>query len=177
MSQMPPPAPEPTNAPVTGRPGELLDRFLARLIDGLVIGVAYGILASIFQNLFLNGFVYSTGEWLLYWIVLTLIWVPLALGYFAFMDSTRGQTLGKMALKLQVFGPNGGHPTAEQSVRRNIFYAFQLAAIIPILGGFVAGIAALVGVIMIAVGINTDTVRRHGWHDRFAGGTYVLKVG
>ena len=86
------------------------------------------------------------------------------------MDSTRGQTLGKMALKLQVFGPNGGHPTVEQSVRRNIFYAFQLIAIIPILGGLVAGIAALVGVIMIAVGINNDTVRRQGWHDQFAGG-------
>ncbi len=30
---------------------------------------------------------------------------------------------------------------------------------------------------MIAVGINSDTVRRQGWHDHFAGGTYVLKVG
>jgi uncharacterized RDD family membrane protein YckC len=174
---MPPPAPEPTNAPVGGRPGELLDRFLARLIDGLVIGIVYGILASIVQSIFLKGLVYSTGEWLLYWIVLTLIWVPFALGYFAFMDSTRGQTLGKMALKLQVFGPNGGYPTVEQSIRRNIIYAFQLIAIIPILGSLVAGLAALVGVIMIAVGINSDTERRQAWHDRFAGGTYVLKVG
>jgi uncharacterized RDD family membrane protein YckC len=174
---MPPPAPEPTDAPVGGRPGELLDRFLARLIDGLIIGVAYGILSSIFRGIFLEGIFYSTGEWLLYWTVLTLIWVPLALGYFAFMDSTRGQTLGKMALKLQVFGPNGGHPTVEQSIRRNIIYAFQLVAIIPLLGSLVAGIGALVGVIMIAVNINSDTVRRQGWHDKFAGGTYVLKVG
>ena len=30
---------------------------------------------------------------------------------------------------------------------------------------------------MIAVSINNDTVRRQGWHDQFAGGTYVLKVG
>ena len=177
MTQMPPPAPEPTNAPVGGRPGELLDRFLARLIDGLVLGVVYGILSSILSNLFLQGILYSRGEWLLYWAVLTLIWVPIALGYFAFMDSSRGQTLGKMALKLQVFGPNGGHPTVEQSIRRNIIYAAQLIAIIPILGSLVAGLAALVGVIMIAVNINTDTVRRQGWHDKFAGGTYVLKVG
>jgi uncharacterized RDD family membrane protein YckC len=176
MSQMPPPQPEPT-APLVGRPGELLDRFLARLIDGLIIGVVYGILSGILQAVFLQGFVYSTSEWLLYWIVLTLIWVPLALGYFAFFDSTRGQTLGKMALKLQVYGPGGGHPTIEQSIRRNIFYAFQVVAIVPILGGLVAGVAGLVAVIMIAVQINNDTVRRQAWHDHFAGGTYVLKMG
>jgi uncharacterized RDD family membrane protein YckC len=178
VSQMPPPAPEPMNTPpVAGRPGELLDRFLARLIDGLIIGVAYLILSAILRGIFLQGFVYSTGEWLLYWAVLTIIWVPLALGYFALMDSSRGQTFGKMALKLQVYGPNGGHPTMEQSVRRNIFYAFQLIAIIPILGGLVAGVATLIAVIMIAVGINSDTARRQGWHDHFAGETYVLKVG
>ena len=31
--------------------------------------------------------------------------------------------------------------------------------------------------IMIAVGINSDTVDRQGWHDKFAGGTRVLKIG
>ncbi len=30
---------------------------------------------------------------------------------------------------------------------------------------------------MIAVGINTDTLRRQAWHDKFAGGTQVLKIG
>ena len=56
MTQMPPPAQEPTNTPpAAGRPGELLDRFLARLIDGLVIGVVYGILSAIFRPLFLQG--------------------------------------------------------------------------------------------------------------------------
>ena len=32
-------------------------------------------------------------------------------------------------------------------------------------------------VIMIAVGINNDTVNRQAWHDNFAGGTRVVKVG
>jgi uncharacterized RDD family membrane protein YckC len=177
VTQMPPPAPEPMGAPVAGRPGELLDRFLARLIDGLIIGVVYGILSAIFRGIFLQGLIYSRTEWLVYWALLTIIWVPAALAYFAIMDSTRGQTLGKMALNLQVFGPNGGHPTIEQSVRRNIIYAFQLIAIIPILGSILAGLASLAGVIMIAVGINNDTTRRQAWHDHFAGGTYVLKVG
>ena len=40
-----------------------------------------------------------------------------------------------------------------------------------------AGLGALIGVIMIAVGINNDAARRQGWHDKFAGGTYVLKIG
>ena len=176
MTQMPPTPQESAGAPVAGRPGELMDRFLARLVDGVVIGIAYAILSSILRGIFLEGLVYSTGEWLVYWTVLTLIWVPLALGYFAYLDSTKGQTLGKMVMKLRVLGPGGGNPTMEQSVRRNIIYAFQLAAIIPVLGSLVAGLAALIGAIMIAVGINNDPVRRQAWHDRFAGGTSVVKV-
>lgn len=176
MTQMPPTPQESTGSPVAQRPGELLDRFLARLIDGVVIGIAYGILSSIFRGMFLNSFSYSAGEWIVYWVVLTIIWVPLALGYFAYLDSTRGQTLGKMVMKLEVRGPGGGLPTMVESVKRNIIYAFQLVAIIPVLGSLVAGLAALVGVIMIAVGINNDPVRRQAWHDRFAGGTYVVKL-
>ena len=65
----------------------------------------------------------------------------------------------------------------EQSIRRNIIYAANLVSIVPILGWIVGPLAALVGVIMIAVGINSDPVRRQGWHDRFAGGTSVVKVG
>ena len=175
MSQMPPPAQEPT-APVTGRPGELLDRFLARLIDGLILGVAYGILTAIFTPIFIAG-VRSWGEVLVFSAVVSIIWVALAIGYFAYMESSRGQSLGKMALKLQVFGPNGGHPTMEEAVRRNSFYAINLIQIIPFIGWIVGGLAGLAAVIMIAVGISNDTVRRQGWHDKFAGGTYVLKMG
>ena len=38
-------------------------------------------------------------------------------------------------------------------------------------------IAFLVAAIMIAVGINKDTVNRQAWHDRFAGGTQVVREG
>ena len=65
----------------------------------------------------------------------------------------------------------------EQSLRRNSFYAIQLAYIVPIVGAIFGGLAMLVAVIMIAVGINNDTVNRQGWHDRFAGGTRVFKIG
>ncbi len=177
MTQMPPTPQESAGAPVAGRPGELMDRFLARLIDGVMLGVAYWILSSIFSNMFLGGFTNSVGELFLYYIVLSVVFTALALGYFAFLDSTKGQTVGKMVMKLQVLGPNGGHPTVEQSIRRNIIYAANLVSIVPILGWIVGPIAALVGVVMIAVGINNDPVRRQAWHDRFAGGTAVVKIG
>lgn len=177
MTQMPPTPQEAAGAPVAGRPGELMDRFLARLIDGLILGVVYWICSSIFTSMFLGGFTNSVGELFLYYVVLSVVFTAVALGYFAFLDSTKGQTLGKMVMKLQVLGPNGGNPTVEQSIRRNIIYAANLVSIVPILGWIVGPIAALVGVIMIAVGINGDPVRRQAWHDRFAGGTAVVKIG
>jgi uncharacterized RDD family membrane protein YckC len=177
MTEMPPTPQETPGTPVAGRPGELIDRFLARLVDGLILGVAYWVLSAIFGALFLNGLSHSTGEVLLYATFLSICSVAVAIGYFAWFESTRGQTPGKQLLKLQVYGPAGGHPTVEQAVRRNIFYAAQLVTIIPVVGWIVGPVASLVLVVLIAVTINTDTERRQGWHDEFAGGTYVLKVG
>ncbi len=73
-------------------------------------------------------------------------------------------------------GPTGQHPTPEESAKRNIYLAFGLAGVIPFLG-IIASLASLVAVILIAVGISQDTQRRQAWHDRFAGGTQVLKIG
>jgi uncharacterized RDD family membrane protein YckC len=180
----PPPAPGAYNpgqaAPPPGvpRPGELLDRFLARLIDGVILGVAYGILYAIFSSIFLRGFTYSTGEWLLFWIFVSIISTALYLGYFGYLESSRGQTVGKQVLKLKVVGPDGvSNPTMEQAVRRNIWLGFGLLNIIPFVGAILGGLAELAAIIMIAVGINGDTVRRQAWHDKFAGGTQVLKIG
>jgi len=41
----------------------------------------------------------------------------------------------------------------------------------------VGALATLAAVIMIAIGINSDTVGRQAWHARFAGGTQVVKEG
>lgn len=176
MTQMPSTPSEPQGAPVGERPGELLDRFLARLIDGILLVVVYAVLSAIFRGMFLDGLIYSTSELLIYNLVTSVVFAAVALGYYAYLDSTRGQTVGKMVMKLEVHGPDGGRPTVEQSLRRNILYAFGLIAIIPVLGWILGSVAQLVGVIMIAVGINSDTARRQAWHDRFAGGTYVVKL-
>jgi len=170
-STVPPPPPPPAGAtppmpgaPLAGvgQPGNLLDRFLARLIDGIIVGIVYFVIYIVllaamdyFLAVFLSGVVGSV----------------LYIGYFAYMESDRGQTLGKQIMKLRTYGPDGAsNPTMEQAVRRNIWYAF---GIIP----FVGGLAELASVILIAIGINGDPVRRQHWFDKFAGGTTVVKVG
>lgn len=185
----PPPAgqygvPPQAGPPGVPRPGELVERFLARLIDGVILGVAYGILAAIFGAIlisdahFRSDGTFDNGSTVLYYIVLGIILSLLSLGYYSFMESNQGQTVGKMVLKLRVYGPDGtSNPTLEQAVRRNIWTAFPLLFIIPVVGQLLAGLGALVAEILIAVGINNDPVNRQAWHDHFAGGTRVMKVG
>jgi uncharacterized RDD family membrane protein YckC len=98
------------------------------------------------------------------------------LGYFTLMEAYRGQTVGKMLMKLHVNGASGGKPTLEEAFKRNIWMGLPLLGIIPILGSLVAGVGQIVAVIMIAVGINNDTVGRRPWTDKFAG-TQVIKEG
>ena len=145
-----------------GSPGNLVDRFLARLIDGIIVGIVYVILYVIllaavdyFLAVFLSG----------------AIAAALYLGYFGYLESDRGQTIGKQVMKLKTVGPSGqGNPTMNEAIKRNIWYAF---GIIP----FVGGLAQLASVILIAIGINGDPVNRQHWFDTFAGGTKVVKVG
>ncbi|HZJ03953.1 MAG TPA: RDD family protein, partial [Nocardioidaceae bacterium] len=110
-------------------------------------------------------------------VVQSVLTAAIYLGYFAYLESSRGQTVGKMLLKLETRGPGGGRPTMEQAVKRNAFTAIGLIGIIPILGWFLSPLLSLVAFIMIAVTINNDNVNRQGWHDKFAGGTSVIKIG
>jgi len=174
MTDLPPYDPAAAPKPTGIRPGELLDRFLARLIDGLIVGVVYAVVGLVLIGSLLLG---TVDSWFITNLVITIVLVGLQLGYFVYLDSTRGQTVGKMLLKLRVLGPQGGLPTVEESLRRNIWLAAGLAAVVPFVGGLLGGVAQLVAVIMIAVGINGDPVNRQAWHDHFAGGTRVVKEG
>jgi uncharacterized RDD family membrane protein YckC len=94
------------------------------------------------------------------------------------MESSRGQTVGKIVMKLKVFGPDGvSNPTMEQAVRRNIWLAAGLVSIVPLVGWWLGGLAQLGAVILILIGINGDPVKRQHWFDKFAGGTQVMKIG
>lgn len=164
-----------------GQPAELLDRFLARLIDFVIlfmvnmIVVSFLVVGLIMQSQ--SGMMGLSGGNFVTSLVSSVLIAAIYLGYFAFMESSRGQTVGKMLMKLQTRGPSGGNPTMEQAIRRNIWVAMGILGVIPIIGGILGGLGQLIAMILIAVGINSDTVGRRGWHDTFAGGTQVVKIG
>ena len=100
--------------------------------------------------------------------LISLITAAITIAYFALMESSSGQTLGKMLLGLRTEGPGGGKPTMEQALKRNAWYGL---AVIPFLGG----LAQLAAIIYIAVTIS-NSANKVGWHDTFAGGTRVVKT-
>ncbi len=97
-----------------------------------------------------------------------VVGAALTFGYYVYLESTRGQTVGKMALSFKVIGPDGNLPSSEVAMRRN---AWLLLSIVPFLGG----LAQFVIAIVIGVTINSDPFKR-GWHDNFAGGTAVVRT-
>lgn len=166
----PPPVTAPAVASGIGQPADLGTRFLARFIDHILLGIvtffvlfivaiAYVGVGSQFG--FFSGFNFGS-------LVAAIVTAAITIGYFAFMESNSGQTVGKMLLGLKTVGPDGNKPTMEQALKRNAWYALY---IIPFLGGLAQAAAA----IYIAVTINNSPTRT-GWHDTFAGGTKVIKT-
>lgn len=103
-----------------------------------------------------------------------LLSTAITLAYYVFLESSRGQTVGKMVVGLKVQNLAGQNPTMEQALKRNIYIALGFLSIIPILG-FLGSLAQLAAVIFIAVTINSDTPLFRGWHDKFAD-TQVIKT-
>jgi uncharacterized RDD family membrane protein YckC len=171
------PGGQPGYGPGGGRPGGLLDRFLARLIDGVLLAIVAGIIEVIIAAAFgLSAGGLGLGGSYAYAVIAAIVGTVINLGYFGYLESSRGQTLGKMALKLHVQTMAGGLPTFEQAVRRNIWLALPILGIVPFIGGLIGSLAELAAVIMIAVGISNDTVTRRPWTDKYAE-TRVLKNG
>lgn len=181
---MPPPSPQGMTGTGVGQPADLWLRFAARLIDfvllaivnffvvgivvvGMLIGTSGGNVTGFGMN---DGTSWAAGA------VSTILTTLITLAYFTFLESSRGQTVGKMLLKLETRGPDGGRPTMEQALKRNAFTAIGVLGVIPFLG-FIAPLLSLVAVIMIAVTINNNQATRRGWHDDFAGGTTVVRTG
>lgn len=170
-------APPPPPAAGGSRPGELLDRFLARLLDLLVLFVLQVVVIAPILVLVVgrdNVGALGTGGAYAAAALGAVLTTALNLGYFGYLDSTRGRTLGKMVMKLYVVGAAGGKPTFEESVKRNIWLALPILGLVPALGAVVSGLGQLAAIITIAVGISSDPVNRRPWTDKFAG-TQVLK--
>jgi uncharacterized RDD family membrane protein YckC len=150
---------------------DLMPRFLARLIDSVILSfVMFALIVPIiFVTIFdTSGSLGLFGGFGLGSIMISIVWAAIVIGYFAFLESSRGQTLGKMIMKLKTVGPDGQNPSLETAVKRNAFYAL---GIVPVIGG----LAQLAAVLYIAYTIN-DSSTHSGWHDEFAGGTLVMKI-
>lgn len=185
----PPPPPTSGYAPapgvgpgaVVGQPADLMTRFLARLIDYVILAVVNMVLVTVIvvgaimgDSAGFGGFGatnFAAGA------VSSVITAIIYVGYFAFMESSRGQTVGKMAMKIKVLGPDGRNPTMTEAVRRNAWAGLGVLGIVPFIGGFIGGLLQLAAVIYIAVTINNNVATRQGWHDEFAGGTKVIRIG
>ncbi len=152
----------------TGQPAGLGVRFGARFIDGLIVGIPVAIV---------NVIVSIAAGWAISY-VFGLVLSFVAIGYFTYLESTRGSTIGKQLLKLKTIGPDGGVPTQEVAFKRNIWLLLNsLSSLLSIIFflPFLVALASLAVVIAIAVSINNDP-NKQGVHDKFAGGTRVVRV-
>lgn len=172
----PPPPPPPPPAPPAGsggggQPADIGVRIGARLIDFIILMIvnAVIIVPFIIGSIFADGVGMSAfgfggggvGGW-----VASLLTTAITIGYFAYLESSRGMTVGKQLLNLRVVSPNGGNPTMEEAFRRN---AWLLASLIPFLGGLVQ--LGLIIWIIVTVSQNAD---KRGVHDQWANGTQVV---
>ncbi len=161
-----PPTPPASGA---GQPADLVTRFFARLIDHVLLAIIiFAIVIPVVLGAIFTGadFGFFGGGFSGPSLVAGIVTAAIIIGYFTFMESSRGQTVGKMLLALRTEGPGGDKPTTEQAFKRNAWYA---VAIVPWIGG----VAQLLIAIYIAVTINNTGT---GWHDTFAGGTRVVKT-
>ncbi|MGZ4500394.1 MAG: RDD family protein [Nocardioidaceae bacterium] len=185
----PPPPPgggyQPASPPMSGpagigQPAELMVRVLARLLDFLLVGIVNFfigglLLAALMNKSTSNSYSLSTGTSYAVAALSGVISAILYVGYFTLMESRNGQTVGKMVLKLRTQGPNGATPTTAEAFKRNAWTGLGVLRVIPF-GGLVGGLLELTAVIYIMVTISGSPTRQ-GWHDTFAGGTQVIRIG
>ncbi|MFC4376720.1 RDD family protein [Nocardia halotolerans] len=139
------------------QPADLGIRIGARVIDNLIIGIPLSIVLTLILG------AGNTGQLIAGALISLAVY-----GYFVAMEVTQGTTLGKKILGLRVVAP-GGAPnlTPEQSLKRNLF---TVVSVVPCIGQLVG----LGLTIYIMVTISQDP-NKQGWHDKFAGGTQVVK--
>lgn len=165
----PPPPPPPPSDPVRGpSAGPLVPvgpwpRFAARLIDGLVLLVPNALLAAVLTDDSSTTFSAVGSEDYVYLLASTV----LGFAYAVWLEASRGQTVGKMALGLKAIGPDGRVPANDVAMKRN---AWLLLGLIPFVGPLLSFVAAVaIGITMV-----NDPFKR-GTHDNFAGGSAVVR--
>ncbi len=141
-----------------------LTRLVARIIDGAIF-VLISLIPLVVQDL--DGF---TDEPLGMSLALTAI----GLVYEVALVATRGQTVGKMAMKIKIIRAGDGLlPGWDMSTVRWLVPAIpSLIALVPPLG--LVGLLSLVLSLVVYLSLTWDKVRQ-GWHDK-AAKTLVIKI-
>jgi uncharacterized RDD family membrane protein YckC len=140
-------------------------RLLALIIDGVILGVVIWVFFGLWPLAFGRGWLggsagatISYGEAdALYWTMTLLVPFLMVVAYFICFWGWRGQTPGKMVMKIKIVRFTGEKTGWGDAVMR-------------FLGFIISVLFALIGHIWIAF----DS-RRQGWHDKIAE-TYVIRV-
>lgn len=161
----PPPQPQPPPRSSPGPAGAGLGpRVGARLLDVLIVGIPLSIVLALVG--LGAGAAMDPGNVGPQWLS-SLLYSLLWFGYFVWLESSRGATLGKQLLNIQVLGPQGGPPSTEQAMKRN---AWMLLGLIPWIGGLLWFVAVIAIMVTIARGSDMQ-----GFHDVWAK-TAVLRT-
>jgi uncharacterized RDD family membrane protein YckC len=153
------------NAHSGQQPAGLFRRFFARLIDGWIVAIALIPLVYLARSLTDIG----ANSTLFRGVIVGLILGFPTFAYFVVFEVTLGWTPAKKLFGLTVHGPGGARkPDLIQSAVRN---AFELLWIVPVVVG-----SWIVPIAWIVIGVTIDrSPTRQGIHDRWAGGTQVVK--
>jgi len=128
--------------PVTVHYGGFWIRFVARLIDGVILALANSVIRlPLFLALGLNRSMVLTqmaAPGFISAIILTItISTVIGVAYEAYFVSTRGATLGKMALGLKIVRPDGGGISPGLAAGR--YFAQILSGMVLAIGYIMAG--------------------------------------
>lgn len=128
----------------------------ARLLDVLIVAIPLSIVLSLLGWGAGAAFGVRGTQAQVTSVLQSLLWFA----YFVGLESSRGATLGKSILGIEVQGPDGGMPSVERAMKRN---AWMLLGLIPWIGGLL-GFVALIA-IMITIASGSDM---QGLHDEWA---------
>jgi len=87
-------------------------RFVSLIIDSIILGIIIGAVGSIFEAGMMGR------EPIPWW--LGALYFIIYVGYFTYLEGSRGQTAGKMITKIRVVREDGGPIDMNQAFTRNI---------------------------------------------------------
>jgi len=141
-----PPPPPPPPYPETGLDRILKDkqlqnfwfkRLIAYIIDIVIVGIAVSFLALLIAIPYIIDFLHngfrpeSWAPWSAFPALISVI----SLLYFAFLESSRGQTIGKSILGLKVITGKGEKPTLDKAFLRSLSKLHWVLLLLDILFG------------------------------------------